>query len=222
MRLAVKIGGSVAVGEAGPNAEYVKRFKQVVRTASLDKLVVGIGGGKLARRYLQSVLALVSPEEAETLVMDLLRANTRFLAHVLGGRPILDERSLRSVSKRTKSKILVVGGIKPGRSTDANTALLAAAIGADLFVKMTDVEGIYTADPRADSSAQLIEGMTYDRALKMSIAGSPGSYGIMDRMSLQVLKRSRIPAVVLNGKDPERLRKLLDGEKTGTLISWGS
>jgi len=218
LRLAVKIGGSVAVGEAGPNAEYVSRFDEVVRKANLDRLVVGIGGGKLARRYLQSVLALVSPEQAETLVIELLRANTRFVAHVLGGRPILDERSLRAVSKKTRSRILVVGGIKPGRSTDANTALLAAAIGADLFVKMTDVDGVYTADPHADSSAQLIERMSYDRALDMSVAGTPGSYGILDRMSLQVLKRARIPAVVLNGKDPGTLRKLLDGEKTGTLI----
>jgi len=83
---------------------------------------------------------------------------------------------------------------------------------------MTDVDGVYTADPHADSSAQLIERMSYDRALDMSVAGTPGSYGILDRMSLQVLKRARIPAVVLNGKDPGTLRKLLDGEKTGTLI----
>jgi len=110
LRLAVKIGGSVAVGEAGPNAEYVSRFDEVVRKANLDRLVVGIGGGKLARRYLQSVLALVSPEQAETLVIELLRANTRFVAHVLGGRPILDERSLRAVSKKTRSRILVVVG----------------------------------------------------------------------------------------------------------------
>lgn len=219
MRLAVKIGGSVAVGEAGPNAEYVSRFHQVVRKADLDRLVVGIGGGKIARGYLQSVLPLVSAEEAETLVIDLLRANTKFVASVLGGRPILDERSLRSVSRKVRSKILVVGGIKPGRSTDANTALLAEAIGAELFVKMTDVDGVYTADPDANRTARLLGRMTYDRALQMSVAGRPGSYGIMDRMCLQVLKRSGIPAVVLNGRDPGILRKLLDGEKVGTTIS---
>ncbi len=219
MRLAVKIGGSIAVGESGPNGEYLCKFAQVVREADLQKLVVGIGGGRLARRYLESILPLVGPVEAENLVIDLMKPNVKLLASVLGGRAILDEGSLLSVKKDVRSRILVVGGIRPGRSTDANTALLAEAIGASLFVKMTDVDGVYTADPDVDAKARMIHHMSYDDALGISTLGKPGSYGILDRMCLEVLKRSHIPAVVLNGRDPARLRKVLRGEKIGTIIS---
>ena len=218
LRLAVKIGGSIAIGDAGPSDEYASRFKTAIQAIDFEKLVVGIGGGKLARNYLKSVGSSLGPEQAETLVIDILRANTRFMAFILCGKPVLDESDLLSISENDKTRILVIGGIKPGRSTDANTALLAKAIGADLFVKMTDVNGIYTADPDLDDEAELIEKMSYDCALGLSVEGKPGSYGILDRLSLQVLKSATIPAHVIDGRDPQNLQKLLAGHHIGTLI----
>jgi len=219
VRLAVKIGGSIAVGARGPEAEYVLRFREVINSLSLDKLAVGIGGGKLVRGYLQSVKPLVAPAKAESLAIDILRANTKLLSFVLGGRAILHEDELLSISRDDPEKIFVVGGIAPGRSTDANTAILARGIAADLFVKMTDVEGIFTADPDTDSDAELIERMDYHRALSLSVEGSPGSYGVLDRLSLQVLRDAGIPARVVNGRDPQVLSRILSGESIGTLIA---
>ncbi len=218
MRAAVKVGGSVAVGEAGPNADYLLRLRDVIKGLDLQRLALGVGGGKQARNYLQCVQPYVGPAEAEALLLELLKANTRFVALLLGGRPILDERTMHSVSRRTRSRLLIVGGIRPKRSTDANTAILAEAIGADLFVKMTDVDGIYTADPDLHSDAELIPRMGYDAALRMSIEGRPGSYGILDRTALQVLKRAGIPTRVVAGRDPENLARALRGEALGTLI----
>jgi uridylate kinase len=219
LRLAIKIGGSVAVGADGPKTEYVSRLKRAIEALEFEKLVVGIGGGRFARKYLRAVGPLLTPDQAESLVIDLLRANTRFLALVLGGKAILDEEELSSLPEERADRLLVVGGIRPGRSTDANTALLAKATKADLFVKLTDVDGIYTADPDLDDAAELIERMTYDQALDMSVAGKPGSYGILDRLALEALRGAGIPARVIPGRDPQDLVRLLAGAELGTLIT---
>lgn len=219
MRLAVKIGGSIAVGPRGPKAEYLIRFREIIKSLPVHKLAVGIGGGRLVRDYLQSVKSLVPPEKAESLAIDILRANTKLLSLVLNGKAILDEEHLVSISRDDPEKTFVVGGIAPGRSTDANTAILARVIGADLFVKMTDVEGIFTADPDTHGDAELIDRMDYDRALSLSVEGTPGSYGILDRLCLQVLQDAGIPTRVVDGRDPSILPRILSGESIGTLIS---
>ena len=219
MRLAVKIGGSIAIGPKGPRTSYVSRLRDVVPRLELEKLVIGIGGGRMARAYLSTITPLLSPEDAETVVVELLRANTRFMAILLGGRPILDEAALASADGRVPEDILVVGGIRPGRSTDANTALLAEAIGADLFVKMTDVGGVYDADPKTHGGAKLLKEISYQEALSLSVDGRPGSYGVLDRLSIQVLARSAIPVRVIDGRNPKALLGIIKGADLGTLIS---
>ena len=218
MRLAVKIGGSIALTDEGPSSDYARRFRSAVETIAPERLVVGIGGGRLARNYLRSVGGLLSPEGSEMVVIQLLRANTQFMALVLGGTPVFEEDKIDSAVRQADARILVVGGMRPGRSTDANTALLAEAVGADLFVKMTDVDGVYTADPDLDPKADLVRAMSYSQALGISMEGKPGNYGVLDRLSLQVLERAKIPARVINGRDPDNLVRLISGEDMGTLI----
>ncbi len=219
MRLAVKIGGSIAVDRKGPRTDYISRFRDVVARLEVEKLVVGIGGGKMARAYLSTITPLLTPEEAEKVIIELLRANTRFMAMILHGRPVLDEDTLASIDGSVQDDILLVGGIRPGRSTDANTALLAEAIGADLFVKMTDVGGVFDADPKLKENAKLLKKIGYDEALSLSIDGKPGSYGVLDRLSIQVLERAGIPVRVIDGRNPLSLLRLVEGADLGTLIT---
>ena len=221
MRLATKIGGSIAVGERGPRKEYLSSFLTSIDSIDFEKLAVGIGGGVLARNYLSSMGSLLSPEQKELVVIELLRANTRFLSLLLNARPILTETALEEVDPDTDAEILVIGGIRPGRSTDANTALLAKAIGADLFVKLTDVEGVYTADPDEDEDARLIQRMTFDKLKSLSVEGRPGSYGVLDRLAISVLDGAGIPVRVMDGRDPAILCRLMKGEDHGTLIIKG-
>ena len=221
MRLAIKIGGSIAVGERGPRKEYLSSFLTSIDSIVFEKLAVGIGGGVLARNYLSSMGSLLSPEQKELVVIELLRANTRLLSLLLNARPILTETALEEVDPDIDAGILVVGGIRPGRSTDANTALLARAIGADLFVKLTDVEGVYTADPDEDEDARLIQRMTFDELKSLSVEGRPGSYGVLDRLAISVLDGAGIPVRVMDGRDPAVLCRLMKGEDHGTLITKG-
>lgn len=219
MRLAIKIGGSIAVGERGPNQDYVQDFLSVINSLKLERLGVGIGGGKLARNYLASIGALLSSEQRELVVIELLRANTKMLSILLKAKAIYTEEDLIDVAGDTEKRAFVIGGISPGRSTDANTSLLAEAIEADLFIKLTDVDGVYTADPDEKENAELIKRMTFEELTALSVEGSPGSYGILDRMAISVLRRACIPVRIINGRDPKIIRGLLGGEDIGTLIT---
>src|SRR3990170_3117441 len=90
LRLVVKIGGSLSIGEDGPNKEYFKKLVPVLRKISRNhQLIVVIGGGRFIRNYYRSIRKLgLSYEEMEWIAIELLRVNVRFLAFLLNKEPI--------------------------------------------------------------------------------------------------------------------------------------
>jgi uridylate kinase len=83
----------------------------------------------------------------------------------------------------------------------------------------TDVEGVYTADPRKDPSAQLLAQVSYRdlERLTGSENSAPGQYRLMDGVALTILERSRVPALIIRGT-AENIRRALAGETLGTAI----
>lgn len=217
MRIAIKIGGSLAIKEDGPDEKYFKKFIPVFRKIKKEskKIVVGIGGGKLVRNYYKRTTKFLSPREQEMIAIDLLRANARFLAYILGGKPVF------SLSKLPRSKVLVVSGIKPGRSTDANTAILASKIKAHKLIILTDVDGIYTKDPKKYSNARLIRKIRFKDLMQYSKKKvSPGNYGVVDPLALKIISKFKINTFVMNGTNPRNILRVLNGERIGTEISF--
>jgi len=82
------------------------------------------------------------------------------------------------------------------------------------------VDGVYTADPRADRSAKKIDHMTPQELLELvaRMEMTAGANNIFDMLGAQVIKRSRIPMVVISGQDPNNIIDVVNGKKLGTLI----
>ena len=216
MKVAIKIGGSLAIDDYGPKIEYFRRLIPVVKKVAkkCDKLIIGIGGGKLIRNYYKRIAPFLDKERQEWLAIDLLRANARFLAYVFGGKPVFD------LKKIPRSKILTIAGITPGRSTDANAALLAERFGVDLFIILTDVDGIYTKNPKKHKDAILIKEIKFKMLKKLAKKKtSPGNYGVVDPLALKIISRSKIHTFVINGKDPKNIIRVINGENPGTKIN---
>ncbi len=215
MKLVVKIGGSLCIGENGPRISYFSRLVPVLKKLKKDhQLIVVIGGGKFIRKYYRSIEKFqLAHDKMEWIAIDLLRVNARFLAYLLGTKPIfsLEELNIRSEG--------VISGIVPGRSTDGNAALAAAKINADLFVKLTNVDGIYDRDPKKHRAAKKLESVKFSDLNKYSVSSKPGSYGILDRLAMETIVKNKIRTVVMSGKDPKELLKLVKGKKVGTLVS---
>lgn len=215
MKIVIKIGGSVSIGENGPNYSYFRQLLPVLnRLKKHHQLIVVIGGGRLTRSYGKTIenFNLVDREKEEIFIQ-LIKANVSFLAGLLKIRPIF---SLGSVGQNTTG---VIGGIAPGRSTDANGAMAAKKIRADLFIKLTDVDGVYNRDPKKFRNARKLNDIRFSDMKKLAVKGSPNKYGVLDKLATKTLSQGRIKTIIINGKDPRNIEKALRGEKIGTTIS---
>jgi uridylate kinase len=215
LKIVIKVGGSLSIDDNGPRFSYFSRLLPVLKRIDREnQLIVSIGGGRFVRNYFKKLKKFrLSDEELEWLSVELLRVNVKFLATMLKKRPIY---SLGELNKNSEG---VIGGIMPGRSTDANAAQAAAAIKADYFIKLTDVDGVYTKDPDKFKDAKKLDCIKFNDFRKYGTEGKPGSYGIMDMKAIGIITKNKIKTVVMDGRNPKDILKLLKGEKIGTIIA---
>jgi len=111
--------------------------------------------------------------------------------------------------------VIFAGGTgNPYFTTDTAAALRAMEIGADVVLKATKVDGVYTADPKTDPSAQKFDELTYIEVLSRRLK-------VMDSTAISLCMDNRFPIVVFNLNERGRLRQLVNGERVGTLVRGG-
>ena len=115
-----------------------------------------------------------------------------------------------------------MGGVTPAQTTDAVAAVLAERTRADILVNLTSVDGIYSADPKTDTSATRYTHLTPDRLAEI-VGGNrlnAGSNTVMDAIAVKIIQRSGIPLIVLDGRNPENLPDaIISGRLNGTIVS---
>jgi uridylate kinase len=116
-----------------------------------------------------------------------------------------------------KGRVVVfVGGTgNPLLTTDTAAALRAAEIGAEALLKGTKVDGVYTADPVRDSKARKFERITFRDAIEREL-------GFMDRSALWICSQANIPVIVFDILEKDGLKRVVLGEKIGTVVEGGS
>jgi uridylate kinase len=117
-------------------------------------------------------------------------------------------------------KIIVLGGLQPGQSTNAVAGLVAEAYQADLLVNATDVDGVYTTDPHEDPHAKKLDVIRTDALLQLLLSRElkAGSYILFDPVAIKIIERSRIPTRIIDGRKPANLVAAIQGKDIGTLI----
>ncbi|MCD6215979.1 MAG: hypothetical protein J7J92_02805 [Candidatus Aenigmarchaeota archaeon] len=215
MHIVIKVGGSLCVGKDGPKEVYFRKLISVLRNLSkTNKLILCVGGGRLTRSYEKLIKNFkLSNKEKEEIFVDLVNANNKFLAFAIGVAPCID---LNSLTRR--KRIQVVGASRPGISTDADAAMAASKIGADLFIKLTNVDGIYTKDPRKYKHAKKMDFIPFTHLMKEKIKPHPNNYGVLDYKAIEIISKNEIPTIVCNGKNPKVILDILKGKKVGTFI----
>lgn len=119
-------------------------------------------------------------------------------------------RSLRHLAKRRV--VIFAGGTgNPYFTTDSAAALRASEIGADVLLKATKVDGVYTADPMKDPQAKRFDELTYMDALNRSLK-------VMDAAALSLCMENQIPIVVFNFFSQGSIEAVVRGEKIGTVV----
>ena len=125
--------------------------------------------------------------------------------------PFIRRRAIRHLEKH-RAVVLAAGTGNPFFTTDTCAALRATEIHADVLLKATKVDGIYSADPKKHKDARLYHDVTYEQVLREELK-------VMDLTAFAMLKQQRVPLVVFNLKTPGNIARVLRGEPVGTKIN---
>ena len=224
MRLVVRIGGSVVASPV--NTELMGQYADLIKKVKTQghEVAVVLGGGALAREFIKIAKDLgLDMHAQDEVAISCSRLFAQLFLKRLGHSGCskvaitLDDAQ----SCLTEGKIVVMGGLKPGITTDAVAALVAERINAVLLVKGTNQEGVYNKDPRTNLDAVKLDTLTFDAFSKI-FEGSvhkAGIHQIIDPEAIKVLKRHRVKLIVVNGFKPENILAAVNGEKVGTVIS---
>jgi uridylate kinase len=125
--------------------------------------------------------------------------------------PFIRRRAIRHLEKRRV--IILAGGTgNPFFTTDTCAALRASEIGADVLIKATKVDGVYSADPVHDTQAKKYKNITYRDVLQKDLK-------VMDHAAVSLCEQNKIDILVCNLMKPGTVARVARGEKVGTLIS---
>ena len=224
MRLVIRVGGSVV---ASPfNSDLMGEYVDLLLDLKCGGHVVAcvVGGGSLSRELIQTAKAMGLDEAGQDEVaISVSRLVAQLFVLKLGGSgagrvPTVVEDAARLVDD---GRVVVMGGLKPGMTTDAVAAMLAERIKADLLVKATDQDGVFNRDPRKFADAHLLDSLRFADLDKLFEADRhrAGIHQILDPEAVRLLQKRRIKTVVVNGSKPMNVMLAVEGRKVGTVIS---
>ena len=223
MKIVVRVGGSVVASP--PNSVLIGKYVDLLKDLKRQghEVVAVVGGGALARDFIRVAGELgldeagrdwaaiyVSRLFAQLFVMRLGETGC-------GAVPVsLDE----AVDCLKRGKVVVMGGLKPGMTTDAVAAMICEKMKADLLVKASDVDGIFTKDPKKYPDAKKIDEVGFDDLSRLFEENKhkAGIHQIIDPEAVKILEKRRMRMVVVNGFKPENVLLAVKGEKIGTTI----
>jgi len=212
--------------EADPIESIAERIAKIARSGFQVAIVVG--GGNFLRGATFSQKSHIPRTTADYMGMLATVINACALQETLekNGQPtrvcsaieveaicepFIRRRAIRHL-ENGRVVILAGGTGNPFFSTDTCAALRASELNADLMIKATKVDGVYTDDPMKNADAKLIDAMTYQNVLEQNLK-------VMDPAAISLCRENRIPIIVLNIFDEGNITKALNGQKVGTLIT---
>lgn len=226
MFLVIKIGGSLLFKpdtrlHINRFKEYAEVIRQLIEKG--NKFVIVVGGGVFAKTLVKECTKLGSDREAlDRLGIAATWINAQVMISALGELahhyPIMKLEDLSYWWEQ--EKLLVVGGLQPGQSTNAVAASIAELKKGTILVNVTNVDGVYDREPKLFSSAKLLPRITFSELRKIlaPLSSEPGTYPLFDKRALDIVERSNIEVWFVNGKDPENIMRAVENNEVGTRL----
>jgi uridylate kinase len=231
-RVVLKISGEsfCKPGAFGIDPEELSHIAREIADAAAtgSQIAVVCGGGNIIRGAVLAEQGQIAQATADYMGMLGTVINGLALKEALDGRgqpsrlmsaidipavaePFIRGRALRHFEKG-RVLILAAGTGNPFFTTDTCAALRGTELNADVLLKATKVDGVYSADPAVDSTATRYDELTFGEALERKL-------GVMDLTALTMCMERRLPVVVFDFRTTGNIGRVVRGENLGTLIS---
>ena len=229
-RALLKISGEALAGDRGLGLDYglVEGLAGQIKGVHAQGIHLGlvVGGGNIVRGAHASregldrvnadymgMLATVINALALQDILEKMGVQTRVMTAIRMeslAEPYIRRRAVRHLEKGRL--VIFAGGTgNPFFSTDTAAVLRALEIEAEVILKATGVDGIYTGDPKKDPTAQFIPELSFQDAIV-------NGYAVMDANAFGLCKDNKLPIVVFNINKPGAIARVLSGERVGTIV----
>jgi uridylate kinase len=230
-RVLLKLSGESLMGQKqfGIDSEALNHYAEEVKKIAALGVEIGIviGGGNIFRGIEGIKGGIKDRSQADYMgmlatVINGMALQTAMESHGLKTRlqsaikmeqvsePFIRRRAIRHLEKG-RVVIFAAGTGNPYFTTDTAAVLRAVEINADVILKGTRVDGIYTADPFKDASATKYQTISFDEVYKQNL-------NVMDMTAFTLCKENNLPIIVFNINDEDALMKVVQGEEVGTLV----
>ncbi|MDR2842820.1 MAG: UMP kinase [Spirochaetaceae bacterium] len=227
----ISLGGSI-IAPANVDEEYLAQFvfavNELLQENQQQKFIFVVGGGGPARAWQKAYTAVVNSLKQESIASDAdwigimaTRLNAQLVKAAFGSLCGEDVVTDPSAKITFNSRILVAAGWKPGFSTDNDAVLLAKKFNAKMVINLSNIEKVFTADPRNDPSAKPIDKISWNefRAL-VGDNWTPGKNVPFDPVASKNAQEANLEVICAAGKNIENLKNIIKGLPfTGTQIA---
>tara|TARA_B100000925_G_scaffold82161_1_gene58398 strand:+ start:704 stop:1411 length:708 start_codon:yes stop_codon:yes gene_type:complete len=230
-RILLKLSGEALMGnkQFGIDNSRLMQYANEIKQISNLKVEIGIviGGGNIFRGVqaeeggmertqgdYMGMLATMINSMALQSALESVGVFTRLQSAIEMkqiAEPFIKRKAVRHLEKG-RVVIFGAGTGNPFFTTDSAASLRAIEIDADVILKGTRVDGIYTADPEIDKNAVKYRKLTFDEAYENKL-------NVMDMTAFTLCKENHVPVIVFNMNEPGNLKKVIEGSEVGTLVT---
>ena len=229
-RILLKLSGEALLGDEdyGIDPVIIGRIaNEILEVINTDvQVAIVIGGGNIFRGagLAQSGIDRVTGDHMGMLAtlmnslalqdaMEKVGVDARVMSAISVHAVCEDYIRRRATRHLEKGRVVIIAGGtgNPFFTTDTAAALRAIEVGADIVLKATKVDGIYSADPKIDEDAQMYESLSYDEVIE-------GKLSVMDANAIVLCRDQGMPIRVFNVFGSGNLMQIVNGEKVGTIV----
>jgi len=222
----ISLGGSIVAPDGVDTAflsAFVEMIRGIIAADSNRRFIFVVGGGGPARYWqnaYREVAGAIKDEEADWIGIMATRLNAQLVKASMG--ELCNQEVVTNPMEvgPLTGHVLTAAGWKPGFSTDYDAVLLAERFGADMVINLSNIEKVYTADPKADPNARPIDKISW--ADFRSMVGDewvPGKNVPFDPVASRHAQKIGIKVICASGKNLENTKKILLGKEfIGTSI----
>ncbi len=224
--IVMSVGGSLIVpGEI--DTAFLSAFKNFVdvEIAAGRRFIIIAGGGRTARNYQEAAAAVtdLTTDDLDWMGIHATRLNGHLLRTIFrdSAHKVMITNPDDILDVPSNEQVVIASGYRPGSSTDLRAIQIAERVGAKKVINLSNIDYVYTADPRTNPAAQKIEDISWAdfRALIPS-EWDPGLSSPFDPVAAKEAEAKGIEVAIINGKHPEALTNYLQGKDfIGTKIS---